>query len=132
MCCFSRRRRGTSSVRKRFDSAASFFNSISVLGKVRSCITVVLSRIQTCRLLDISRYSWYLRCASYKSAGSARKKHRQTVKNNGNSGVSIMIYRVVERVESWWFRKHVVKRGNVRNKRLLIRFGGINICNWSS
>jgi len=59
--CLSFCRGGTSSVRKRLDSAASFFISISVFGKVRSNMKDNFSLIHKCKELAMSRYS-ALRC----------------------------------------------------------------------
>ena len=40
-------------------------------------------------------------------------------------------YGIVEWMNGGWIGKHIVKRRNVRDKRLLIRFGGIDIWNWN-
>jgi len=61
---FSRCRAGTSSVRNLPLSAASFFISISVEGKLRSDITADFSLIHVCSIVASSRYSFVFVCDS--------------------------------------------------------------------
>ena len=129
MRCLSLRRLGTSSVWNRFDSATSLFSSLAVLRGLCPCNTDKFCWIHVCKLLDKSRYSWNFRCVSYR---------KEETKTDATKLLQVMvhnrmrIYWIIERMKSRWFRKHVVQRRNVRNQGLLIRFGGVNVCNCPS
>uniref|UniRef100_A0A182TZC3 Uncharacterized protein n=1 Tax=Anopheles melas TaxID=34690 RepID=A0A182TZC3_9DIPT len=69
LCCLSRCRGGTSSVRNRFRSVSSRFSSISVVGKARSCRSDVFSRHQYSSCWACSRYSCTRRCESMSNRG---------------------------------------------------------------